>query len=587
MTKTKNFKKLITITLILSLLITPVLAIETTINIDYESDISTGEYTSNTGSAGGTNIRDYPLKIRFPKLEEWKQVKALIYELHYLTPVGLTLWSVRDIDMHTSQIDVNYKLGGEIISSGLMQFIRHTDSGGALTGGILTYTFDTPIVTALNGNQLVEVEQLGVTNLKMQHPGYPISFITHTNDCPWLVAKGNALTYTYDYFGALEGIGYKYSNFNHIITYDYSNPANNDIYLGIDKLGYTSDLTIKGQSDMILTHDVTSDNLYFDNLFDIPYNINITNPAYIGTGLGEYFDYTIPTDISTPNIIELSWYAYNKEATGTEVIGVNYDLQIRNETDLTWSLQTSGYNPSYLDLEIPNNAYYNMSLTAPDYEPLDNYTFSVIGDRTLSFGVYPEYGANFSVNFQVRNYNTGDRIEGAKIILNGITKYTPYNGAIGFGDISGYIEYEISKTGYVSLSGNKTITENTEMYIIMKTEAQILEEDEDDITPTPTPDITQPTNILESIQFGFQKMFGLSSSTEDMEISNLLMGLGIIFAGACLIATITKDALGAVVGGLIGFIMSLALGFIPLWVLFVGFAGFAIYIILTKTGGTE
>ena len=580
--RTINIKKLLTFILILlsiCVIISPVNA--TIVNIDYQTEL-TSETISCTAPYSENTQYDWNIDLDFPEMESWKNIKSVVYALDYTLNDGRPQWVCRDLNVHTSQVPVIYKIGGVPVSSGTIQFIRHLNSYGALTGGTLTYTFDSIIDTSSHGVQRMTCDYvLTDLNIAGRHVSAVDGIIIRTGNCPIMFCR-KPTPFTID-----SGVAYKYSNFHTSFEYDYCNSFEQSIDFSLYRNSEAYYTLLIGKSETIIIDDISEDDISLYDMYDIPYTLNITNPAYSGSGLGEFFEYIIPEDVSTTNIATLSWYAYNKEATGTEVIGTNYNLQIRNETDLTWSAQSTGYNPSYSNLEIPNNAYYNMSLTAPNYESLDDYTFSVSGDKTLSFGLYPEYGDNFSVNFQVRGFS-GERIEAAKITLNDIIKYTPYNGMVGFGDISGYINYEISKTGYVSVSGNKTITENTEMYIIMKTEEQALEDDDEDEDEDEDEDILgAPTNLLESIQYAFQKMFGLSSSPEDMEVANLLMGLGVIFAGAVLIASITKDALGAVVGGLIGFIMALALGFIPLWVVFVGFSAFAIYIILTRTGGSE
>lgn len=580
----KNKLKLLLIITVLFMLIMPSTA--TIVNVDYESAIATGEITG-TMAAGGdsSNTRDYPIHIRFPVIEEWKQVKALIYKFQLGGGTNY-FWGVRDIGEHTSDIAVKYKIGGVEIGTGNMQFVRHLDGAGALSGGILSYTFDSGFDTDVIGNRIVEVVYplITDTNLRLAHPGTSYTITSRSDNCPQLVAKGQAGTYTCYSMGMVAGIGYKYSVFHHNFNYDYNDISQNDIYLDFNRMGYTSNIVIIGESDILLSSETSSDDLYFDVLFDIPYNINITNPAYIGTGPGEYFEYDIPEDIEDADIAQLTYTVYNA-GIPSQIISTYYNLKKYNTTGENWELQTSGFNSGTMEINIPNNLDYNMTLTKSGFTTKEHY-FSVSGDTTKTVNMYPDYAGNYTVTFKIRAYSTGEYIEGAKIIANGETKYTPYNGNIGFGDIDGIITYEISKSGYVPISGNKTITENQAIFITLLTEEQALEPT---ITPTPTttPDILQPTNIMESIQFAFQKMFGLSSSTEDTETSNLLMGLLIIFSGAALIAGITKDALGAVIGALIGFVMSLALGFIPLWVLFVGFASFAIYIILTKTGGSE
>ena len=581
MTKTTTKKLIIFILILLSLCIIILPCNAETVNIDYDSGIISEGFTGPID--GGLNWKPTDqMYLRFSQIDTYKAVKAIIYEF---VPGW---WNVRDINIHTSEIPIDYYLGGRKISSGIAQFVRHINSEGSLTGGILTLTFDTQLdlletdvgskVVTLSGDFLSLNYNGGRPSDNYMPTGTSIRALPDDVPKPYVICLDNRIAYG---MGYISGISYRYSKFEHSFSYDYNDEAKTNIYFNLDRMGYASTILMKGESGIALIEETGGFNYEFDILYDIPYILNITNPVYVGTGLFEFYEYTIPDDIVDLGNIIIDWYTYNTEIPSQRV-GVNYILNRYNITSDAWELQESGFNPSTIFMTIPNNEYYNLTVSAPGFSNTD-FNFYAIQTEHLSIPITPDYGVNFSVSFLVSDYQER-RIEGAKIIANGITKYTSFLGGCGFGNIVDHIEYEVSKPGYVTIKGNKTITEDDMLYIFLETEEEA--EITPTITPTIPPDITQPTNLLESIQFAFQKMFGLTSSTEDMETANLFMGLGVIFAGAVLIASITKDALGAVVGGLIGFIMSLALGFIPIWVVFVGFSAFAIYIILTKTGGT-
>ena len=741
------FKKFFLIIIILLLLIIPVNAI--TENMDYISDLQSGEVEITLAGSNWCNI--YNLFLQFPAIEEWGMVKAIV--IHFNTQATYT-WNVRDINIHTDVVPVTYQIDGNIIGTGDMQFIRTLDASNNLKDGILTFTFDDIFdLGGYSGNQKVLLN-FNHNDFNLDISGsreYGDTYIKHTNNCPVLLGYDSSRSLYHEGVGYLEIIAYKYGAFHHQLIYDYSDDTVNSIDFYLNRMNYASNILMTGYSGMVIIDETVNTNYNINNLYDIPYLLSIKNPVYSGSGLYEYFNYTIPEglepstpetiilqwsaynasiggdrievdyilnakenndwieqssgtnpyyidsvlpsnsdcqiiisqtgyetntiDFTTPgydilknfpiypdygdnytiifqienqdgylledvkvdlnneikytpwngkvefknisspiiykitkigyssiyktleitksqqiviqlnslpadDLVILSWYAYNAESSN-EIIGVNYVLSIKNQITDNWETQTTGYNPSYLDISIPKNSQYRMNLSSPDYNPYSEIFDIIYSQTAMNFPMFHDYGDNFSVIFRIEDTD-GKRLSSVKIECNNQIKYTPYNGIIGFSDVPSSFTYEISKTNYIPLSGSRTITNNLELYIIMYTEEELLPTET--IIPTITPDLDQPSNIMESVKYSFQKILGLEV-TEDGETINLIMGLLIILGCTCLIAHVTHNALGAVVGGLIGFVMALALGFIPLWILFVAFASFAIYIILTKSGG--
>ena len=576
----KTKLKLLLITTIIFMLVIPCNA--EIVNIDYTAGLSSGE--STISADGNIDYTATGFHLYFPVIEEWSGIKSAIYLMTRRATTHLQQWRIRDEDIITSNVPVTYKIGEDIISTGEMQFTYYKDQYGNVKNGILVYVFDTPLM--LWGNSGAQTVTCEYNTLDFNIYSYclfsDLDVIKNTYNAPYPYKAIGVSAH----IGDAEGIAYRVNEFHQSFYWDYTDEYKYNIDFEYFREGSTNKVMVIGNSDISFYDNTEEIDIRFDGIYDLPLSLYVNNPVYTGSGPGEWFNYTIPSEYEDADTSHLTYRVYNAEEP-TTIISTLYNLTILNETTDLYEPYITGFNPGIMDINIPNNRYYNMTLERYQFLTKEHY-FSVSGDADLTSYMYPDYAGNYTVTFKVREYETGNFIEAVKVTANGEIKYTPYNGNIGFGDIDGLIEYEASKTGYVPISGNKTITSNQAIFITMLTEEQALEDDDEDEDEDEDEDILgAPTNLLESIQYAFQKMFGLSSSTEDMEVANLLMGLGVIFAGAVLIASITKDALGAVVGGLIGFIMALALGFIPLWVVFVGFSAFAIYIILTRTGGSE
>lgn len=591
----KNKLKLITILTLVLLLIIPVNAV--TVNVDYTTGMTTGTVTAISGTV--KESCDQMFYMTFPAIEEWANIKYAVYKIKY--EPSYPIWVVRDTNVFTSEAPVTYKIGANIISTGEMQVNVYKNPDGSIRDAVLGFGFDTTLdLGTSSGAVTVTLDYIPANfNIYPSRPRMisPTGIRTNTHNCPYPVTDtSNALMIARE----VSGEAYKFANFHQYFVYNVDEEPNPigiyELDLNYYRNGTTNQIYINDSADF--RHYNDNDNVDIERLDLIkqPIYLNVSNPQYIGSGIGEWFNFSLPPEYEDEegeyDYADLTYTVYNAEIP-TQIISTIYNLTIYNSTSEIYEPYKTGFNPGTMTLEnILNDRFYNMSLTKTGFTSKDDL-ISVFyagygGPVNLVTYMYPDYGEdNYSVMFKVRDYSTGDFLQGAKVIGNGVTKYTPYNGDVGFAVLTGNITYDISKSGYVSISGDMPVTMNQAIYIYLMTEEEALSTPTITPTPTPPPDIDKPTNLLESIQFAFTKMFGLTSSTEDLETSNLFMGLGIIFAGAVLIASITKDALGAVVGALIGFVMSLALGFIPLWVLFVGFASFAIYIILTKTGGGE
>ena len=579
-----NKKLNILITLLLLLTLINTVSAET-VNIDYTAPLSYGDFEIIAKSTVlmSDNENFY---LKFNNIESWRNIYSIVGRYDITNELQM---EVRDSDIITDVINVEYKIGSDVLSTGIMQGTIYKNSEGLLKDCVIGFTFDTPLnIQSYNGAQTILVSYTAADfNLYPNRPrNYDLS--VHTDDAPylgcWYAGAHRAF--------AGESRAYKYSQFHQSFVYEYYDESEIGLNLEYDRKGFINQININGSGDFYYYDEITDTDISLTNMMDLPITINVSNPVYISPGIGEWFNYTLPVEYVPPEgdkYSDLTYTVYNAEIP-TQIISTTYNLTLYNSTSKIYEPYKTGFNSGTMTINVLNNQFYNMSLTKTGFTSKDDL-ISVFyagygGPVNLVTYMYPDYGVdNYSVMLKVRDYSTGDFLEGVKVIGNSETKYTPYNGDVSFTVLAGVIEYEVSKPNYVSISGNATITENQAIYIYMMTVEEAINTTVPTPTPTP-PDLEQPTNLLESIKYAFAQMFGLTESA-DLETINLFMGLGIIFAGAVLIASITKDALGAVVGALIGFVMSLALGFIPLWVLFVGFASFAIYIILTKTGGGE
>lgn len=198
---------------------------------------------------------------------------------------------------------------------------------------------------------------------------------------------------------------------------------------------------------------------------------------------------------------------------------------------------------------------------------------------------------DYSVIFRVEESTGSYPISGATVTFAGQTGYTNSDGLVGFLVASGEATHTISKAGYNTITGTNNI--ESERYIIVTLTAS-----SSPVTPPPTlppgetptsaPDITKPTNIIESLKFAFAKLFGLDSgSAEGVKQVGILLALLLIIGAAGGVAMVTKDGMGALIGAGIGLVFGIALGLIPIWILFVGVAGIVLLLVLFKGGGNQ
>jgi len=289
----------------------------------------------------------------------------------------------------------------------------------------------------------------------------------------------------------------------------------------------------------------------------------------VGDGLSNFADYTLTIkDYSTGEIIsDVSLTEYIADETTGEF---NYLLDTKIYGSKTFKL-ISG-------------RYYMFNMSAAGYEPLSEKYLLSGTSKSTSYMFPSDESAGTESNLIFKTYwadaETYDEriIEYVKISLNNDEKIG-YSNAAGTYTFYGLTtdetyNYTATKNGYQKITGIITLTETNEIIELQ------LSKDAEIITPTPTP-ITSPTNVKESVLFGLQKIFGI----ENLENTQYILALLIIILPAIIAARITHDGIGFIAGGIIGFVISLGVGLIPLWVFFAMLLCAIAYFVLTKTGG--
>lgn len=203
--------------------------------------------------------------------------------------------------------------------------------------------------------------------------------------------------------------------------------------------------------------------------------------------------------------------------------------------------------------------------------------------------------AQYNANFIVQDVNNNG-IAGVTVTMdNSITKISNSIGGLTFNNVStGTHTFTFVKNGYQS--AQRTI----DIQLQYAAFTQTLFKDDQIIQPTVSPTaypttyptvspsaqptlspIDKPSNIMESVSFGFAKIFGVKT----VENANYIFALMLILFPAVIAGGITHQALGFIAGGMVGFVFALAVGLIPIWVFFAMCLMAVIYIVLK--GGNE
>ena len=211
----------------------------------------------------------------------------------------------------------------------------------------------------------------------------------------------------------------------------------------------------------------------------------------------------------------------------------------------------------------------------PVCSPVDgayaNFTISTYGTSNVNFYLYPYGGTgNATITFYVTDPN-GTPISGAVVHGNtgGPTGFTNGVGVISFTNLinGSFGEYSVVDNGWIPVDQKYTIYDGEYIHVILWPQA-------------PTVTATIPTTAIPTtLQPGQPGYVGVDFKGMLLEIA-MLAGAGDLTQAGLFIAVIITALLGiifgaylgyqgALIGIMVGFVGSTAIGFIPIWILLV------------------
>lgn len=262
-------------------------------------------------------------------------------------------------------------------------------------------------------------------------------------------------------------------------------------------------------------------------------------------------------------------------------------------------------SPAIIDLTVPiagglfveyGNFPYYEPVKVQNYPYLNNRRgFWITQELSDYYNLYYVYfdplnpSTDIKYGITIRDGESHLPVSNAAISMDGgPVQYTTNYGGTVFNNVSqGKHSFTITKNGYSSLTVTKDIqiSMSTELELFPLSAiptATITPAPVRPVTPSPTlSSIDKPSNIMESVSFGFAKIFGIKT----VENANYIFALMLILFPAVVAGSITHQALGFIAGGMIGFVFALAVGLVPIWVFFAMCLLAVIYFVLK--GGNE
>lgn len=268
---------------------------------------------------------------------------------------------------------------------------------------------------------------------------------------------------------------------------------------------------------------------------------------------------------------ELGQLVYSSTSANSQTV-----LQLKNDTDYFVINNLDGY------YAVKNTVY-------PYFNGLEGYWWSLpyYQNPLLLYYSKLDTSAQYNANFIVHDTNQNG-ISGVSVTMdNSKTLITNNIGGVSFENVSaGQHTFVFVKNGY------QTAQRTINIQMQYASFDQVLYKDNQIIQPTVQPTayptiqptvqptispIDKPSNLAESVKYGLAKVFGVNS----LNTINLIFALMIILFPAVVAGVITNQALAFVAGGLIGFVFTLALGLIPIWIFFAMVMLTVIYLVLT------
>lgn len=330
----------------------------------------------------------------------------------------------------------------------------------------------------------------------------------------------------------------------------------------------------------------TFDELLYYFTPDAPTTYNTGVTVYTDTGLQLFTDSRIDTVSVSPTTAILR-AEVTSAYDGSYISGVNAVISWGGVERYNDTLMNGVY-----ETNIPKNSIITAALSHDDYHPrtvtatfdLDYNRWSIVLEPlTIPIGE-GDCLAEFTVT-------DGTKVlPNARILFDGVIKYTNQLGYASYvtSDI-GLKTYQVTLAGYQGASGNiQTIANTTVSRTVVLTPLTPSTPIETEIPITPTPIPTYPAvgeegwGMVSAIKWLIATFLGI----EDELWVNSILALCIIITSSIVIANITNDGFGAMVGAGIGFFIALVIGLIPIWIVFIMLAlgGFTAFIMLQKGG---
>lgn len=500
-------------------------------------------------------------------------------DLVYFFPVTPTSITTGDYDRFGTNVYDSVEMTGlvrydrvnfDIIDDGIINKTGYTTIGLRLRNDVT----DTYINTTDVGQSL-EVYWYGTTDAGSYKPILYIEYDTQNADIdvsPSSGASPLAVQFTDKSTGFTEGVDTIYLNYGDGNSYSGTYPgydaSRNYIYLNAGTYNYTYKVTSSG-SDYYSNGTVT---VTGDSTVNFQVIVRGLNGAYIGD--------------ATVNI----WYD-----SGTMI-----------DSDITDDFYGSAdfyVNPSrYVNGNVTKDGYYTSNFT--HYVCPTGYCSNEVWITLYTTNETPGSGdefGNYLVTF--KDAVTGEEVGYSNIEVYSDSGYTTlfydeYSNALGVWtglipmDVIYYYKYP-ETTSYYSQSWSYNLTSSPSYKTV-----NLIPKSGATSTPTPTPTITT-TTITPTVTYTYNDS-NLSTLNVKERFTNLLVLAGfqnaesadlifamiIVLGCTALIGWITLSGSGAGMGAIIGFVFSLGLGLIPLWLLIAAIFFACLYVALKLFGGS-
>ncbi len=289
------------------------------------------------------------------------------------------------------------------------------------------------------------------------------------------------------------------------------------------------------------------------------------------------------------------------ESTSTLRIEVESEYDGSKVYDVTGVISWGGrekFNGTVLqgvyETQIPKNTVITATFSKAGYI---ERTGSITADSDYTRWIFPLSPSSVSIDpseclVELTATDGFKPLPNVRILFDGNVKYTGQTGKASWitTDI-GTKTYSATLTGYQGYNGVLTTVSNTTV-----SQTFVLTPIGGIITPTitPTPTVTPGGNItppaigeegwgiIEAIRW----LAGTFLGVHEESLVDAILAMCLIVTCALVIVQYTRDAGGAIVGAGIGFLIALVIGWIPIWIVFVGMAlgGFIAFIMLSRGG---